>query len=1011
MTTKLTNEQALQHTLQQAITAHQDDKLEDAEALYRSILKVYPQHPDANHNLGVLAVSLNQFETALPLLKTALECYPDQEQFWLSYIDALIKAKQFDNARTALNQGKYFEFSSKKLEALEAQLAQTSESTFNQINPDHIRSPSQIEVNALLEHYQTGQYDQAENLAKTIILKYPDYQLSWKILGTILQQTGRLQESLTAHQRAVEISPNDTQALNNLAVTLQELGRLEEAEASLRKAIAISPGYAEAYNNLGNTLQELDRLEEAQVSYNQALAIKPEYADILYNLGNALQKLGMFEEAERNYKKVIAIKPDLAIAHNNLGVTLGELGRLHDAEKCYIQALKIKPEYADAYYNFGVTLQELGRLEEAETNYRKAISITPEYVLAYNNIGVILQEMGRLKEAEASLRKAIAIKPDYAEALNNLAVTLQELGRLEEAEASLRKLIAIKPDYAEALNNLAVTLQELGRLEEALTVVIQSISIKPIVEAKNLFIEITKRIISIQSGNNFLAQFVTMALLEPWGRPAELMSFSCTLLKSNKEFGHLLNHFKDKDYQISYDKNLFSFISKGEFITNPLLSAMLSSAPIPDAEIELFLTALRHQLLQETQALTMKEVKTEIATLYCSLAQQCFINEYVYFQTPQEIECSQRMRDRLTKAIEDQQEIPALLVISVACYFPLHSVSGSKNLLYQNWSDDVKDVLKQQIQEPLEELNLHESLAVLTDITNQVSLTVQNQYEENPYPRWIRIPLDSNKKFLNSYIHKKFPLSSFRRLDNDKKLNILVAGCGTGQHSIDVSQLFMGAKILAVDLSKASLAYAMRKTAELDINSIYYAQADLLNLATIGQTFDVIESTGVLHHLENPFAGWKILISLLRPHGLMKIGLYSEVARRHIVRVHDRISKSGIGSSHQEIREYRKHLLWSVNSDDYGFITKTIDFFSISTCRDLLFHAQEHRMNLKVLDKFIIENDLNFLGFVTNSSIKNSYKKRFPNDPSATDLNNWHIYEKENPDTFTTMYQFWVQKK
>ncbi len=1011
MATKLTNEQTLQQTLQQAITAHQDGKLEDAEALYRSILGISPQHPDANHNLGVLAVSLNQLETALPLLKTALECYPDQGQFWLSYIDALIKAKQFNNARILLNQGKYSGFAGEKLDALEAQLAQTSESSFNQINLDQIRSPSQIEVNVLLEHYRTGRYDQAENLAKTITLKYPDYQLSWKILGAILVQTGRLQESLAAHHRAVEISPKDIQALNNLAVILQKLGRLEEAEASLRKAIAISPGYSETYNNLGNTLQELGRLEEAKVSYNQALAIKPGYAIFLYNLGNALHKLGMLEEAETNFKKVISIKPDLAIAHNNLGVTQHQLGQLNNAEQCYIQALKIKPEYAEAFYNFGVTLQELGRLEEAETNYKKAISITPEYVIAYNNLGTTLQELGRPEEAEASLRKAIAIKPGYADAINNLAVTLQELGRYEEAEACLRKAIAINPGYAEAYNNLGNTLKELGRLEEALTVVIQSISIKPIVEAKNLFIEITNRIITIQSWNQSLAQFATMALLEPWGRPGRLMPFCCTLLKSDKKFGQLLNYFKDNDNQTSYDKNLFSFLSKGEFDTTSLLSAMLTTSPIPDSEIEFFLTALRYHLLQEAQTLTRKEGQIEITALYCSLAQQCFINEYVYFQTPHEIECSHRMRDRLTEAIEDQQEIPALLVISVACYFPLHSISGAKNLLYQNWTDGVKNVLKQQIQEPLEELNLQESIAVLTDIDNQVSLTVQNQYEENPYPRWIRISLDSNQKFLNSYIHKKFPLSSFRRLVKDKNLDILVAGCGTGQHSIDVSQTFRGARILAVDLSKASLAYAMRKTAELDINSIYYAQADLLNLATLGKTFDVIESAGVLHHLENPFVGWEILLSLLRPNGLMNLGLYSEVARRDIVKVRDQISKTGIDSSPQAIRNYRKHLHWSENSDKYGTTTKTIDFFSISTCRDLLFHVQEHRMNIKILANFIYEHDLNFLGFTINSSLKNSYLKRFPNDPSATDLNNWYIYEDENPDTFISMYQFWVQKK
>jgi hypothetical protein len=98
------------------------------------------------------------------------------------------------------------------------------------------------------------------------------------------------------------------------------------------------------------------------------------------------------------------------------------------------------------------------------------------------------------------------------------------------------------------------------------------------------------------------------------------------------------------------------------------------------------------------------------------------------------------------------------------------------------------------------------------------------------------------------------------------------------------------------------------------------------------------------------------------------------------------------------------------DTDGLGMATSSSDFFSTSACRDLLFHVQEHRMTLPVLSDFLKENDLNFLGFEIDSSVTRSYKNRFPNDPSATDLKNWHIYEEENPDTFKSMYQFWIQK-
>ena len=961
----------IEQALQQAVEAHRAGKLQDAEALYRAILQAQPKHPDANHNLGVLAVSLNKAELSLPLFKTALEANSKQVQYWISYVDALIKTNQLEIAKSVLEEGKTLGLANERVDAFEAQLtaravvetpesilqkqsssftqqhkkvlAKKKSSSSKQTNPHHARRPSEVEVNALLEHYHKGRYDLAENLANTITHKYPDHQFSWKVLGAVFKQTGRLQESLIANQRAVALSPNDAEAHSNLGITLKNLGRLDDAAASYGKAIAIKPAHADAHSNLGNTLKELGRLEDAAASYSKAIAIMP--------------------------------------AH------------------------------AEAHYNLGLTLHELGRLEDAAASYNKAIAIKPAYAEAHGNLGLTLHELGRLEDAAASYSKALAIKPEQAEAHSNLGLTLHELGRLEDAAASYSKAIAIKPAYAEAHSNLGITWKALGRLKDAFVSATKSIEIKPTVEAKGLFMDLTKTL-SIHTWDQSLAQLVTTALLDPWGRPSDLMPFACRLLRGDKELVDILNQSEDDDGRASYDESVFDSIVEKEFVASSLLGAMLSSSHIPDAEIEIFLTSLRRHLLKVAASVVLNEVETkEVAALYCSLAQQCFINEYVYFQTQEEIERSHQLLSQLMKALDDKQNIPAVWVISVACYFPLYSVKGAEKLLHQTWSDDVKSVLKQQLEEPLKELNLRASIGVITRIENQVSLAVQGQYEENPYPRWVRLPKESRKKLLNVFMQGKFPLSPFRRLVDDRNPEILIAGCGTGQHSIGTSQLIKGARILAVDLSMASLAYAKRKTAELDIEFIEYAQADLLKLASLGRTFDVIESSGVLHHLENPFDGWEVLLSLLRPYGLMRLGFYSEIARRDIVRVRNTISSAGIGSSSQDIRDYRKDLLGLKKSENYGFATGNSDFFSTSECRDLLFHVQEHRMSLRTLDKYIKDNELTFLGFEIDSSVIQAYKKRFSNDKSATNLEQWHIYEEENPDTFIGMYQFYVQRK
>ena len=410
-------ELTIEQALQQGVAAHKAGKLQDAERLYRAILQSQSHHPDANHNLGLVAVSVNKADAALPLFKTALKANPKIEQFWLSYIDALIKENQFDNAKQVLKQAKKRDMAGDKLNALEAQLASLNK-------PENVISvsPSQTQLSSLLEHYQNGRIDDAEKLAVSITQEFPKHQFGWKVLGAVLKQTGRVNESLAASQKSVQLAPQDAEAHSNLGITLKELGRLDEAEASYKQAIVLKPDYAEAHSNLGSTLKELGRSDEAEASYKQAIVLKPDFAEAHSNLGTTLKELGRLDEAEASYMQAIVLKPDYAEAHSNLGITLKELGRLDEAEASYKQAIVLKPDYAEAHSNLGNTLKERGRLDEAEASYKQAIVLKPDFAEAHNNLGITLKESGRLDEAEASYKQAIVLKPDYAEAHRHLAL-------------------------------------------------------------------------------------------------------------------------------------------------------------------------------------------------------------------------------------------------------------------------------------------------------------------------------------------------------------------------------------------------------------------------------------------------------------------------------------------------------------------------------------------------------------------------------------------------------------
>ena len=368
-------ELTIEQALQQGVAAHKEGKLEDAERLYRAILQTQPAHPDANHNLGVLAVSVNKADAALPLFKTALEANTKIEQFWLSYIDALIKEKQFDNAKQVLEEGKKIGLVGDKVDALEAQLKTITQSALPK-SPEKKKSltlkekrkkiaeskqqkkqaksgntsgvsPSESQLDNLLEHYQNGRLSEAEKLAISITQEFPKHQFGWKVLGAVLKQTGRVIDSLIVMQKSVQLAPQDAAAHSNLGVTLKELGRLDEALASYTQAIALKPDFAEAHSNLGNTLHDLGRLDEAEASCKQAIALKPDYAEAHYNLGIFLfesRKYNLaaeqFELCDTRKGKLYAIKCsyfhdkesvfyekfDLLVNQGEVNAAIGSLG-------------------------------------------------------------------------------------------------------------------------------------------------------------------------------------------------------------------------------------------------------------------------------------------------------------------------------------------------------------------------------------------------------------------------------------------------------------------------------------------------------------------------------------------------------------------------------------------------------------------------------------------------------------------------------------------------------------
>lgn len=362
---------SIDEALQRGVAAHKAGKLQNAERLYRAILQLQPAHPDANHNLGILAVSLDKVEVALPLFKKAIETNPTIEQFWLSYIDALVRGRHFDTAKHAFNKAKEQGIDRGKLKVLEVGLPKIRQGdSFTKTLPIKNQTlsgsiPSEEEMNNLLKHYQNRELDDGEKLALSLTLRFPEYQPVWTLLGAILKAANRIEEAIAAGEKAVQLGPSDALAHYNLGVMLGELQRFDSSEAAYRKAISLNPNFVEAQFNLGNVLKESGRLKEAEESFRQSIALKPGYAEAYNNLGTTLQGLKNFKEAEASYRKAISIKADYVEAYCNLGNTFQELGRLKEAEEVYRQSIALKKDYAEAHNKLGKALMRGGRHREA----------------------------------------------------------------------------------------------------------------------------------------------------------------------------------------------------------------------------------------------------------------------------------------------------------------------------------------------------------------------------------------------------------------------------------------------------------------------------------------------------------------------------------------------------------------------------------------------------------------------------------------------------------------------
>ena len=424
---------------------------------------------------------------------------------------------------------------------------------------------------------------------------------------------------------------------------------------------------------------------------------------------------------------------------------------------------------------------------------------------------------------------------------------------------------------------------------------------------------------------------------------------------------------------------------------DPLFQAVLRRSVNVDVDLELLLRGLRRRFvldLEQGSGLAPRHLP-----LLTTLVEQCFNNEHVFYEDEQESRIVQALESRLLQTLlPGRLSTFAVDILVFALYRPLTQGPLSDRLAglpMHAFAPELRDTFSRILFEPLEEVRLMAQIPSFGALDRTGSVAVRAQYEDNPYPRWFSL---GTSRSLAQALKRKDPNFSWPASFPSAGLQILVPGCGTGQHPLSIAAANPGAQVLAVDLSRRSMGFALRMARKLGIRNVSFLHCDLLDLPRLGRQFHHIDCVGVLHHLEDPLAGWRALNEVLLPGGTMKVGLYGKVARMQVSIMRKEIQRLGVQAEPAAMKLFRHQML---TEPEYEHLLKRLaglDFFYLSGFRDLLFHVIEHQYTVSEIKDILERLNFRFIGFEAHQLLR-KYRELFPGDPALTSLANWRKFE------------------
>ena len=588
-------------------------------------------------------------------------------------------------------------------------------------------------------------------------------------------------------------------------------------------------------------------------------------------------------------------------------------------------------------------------------------------------LGTLALKSGSFEAAEKALSVAVKANKKDASIRYNYGIALQQLGYIDEAAREFSEALAIKPSFINAAKLLSGLLRRFN-IEEP----------------------------DILNPSGMIASLNTDSIDKQPLVDTAIQSF----LRKN-DIAEALKLMSEKQVDRAVEK-LIAKKTSHTFKDNLFLEA-LANGKNTNSELEELLTKIRHYILVNIPPSRMVEDRSIFPFILC-LIQQCHENQYVWNTNKIEQEKLAKLNISKGQLIENNSD-EIWKLIQQLLYVPLYETVLA-DLSIEKISKIKPKILSGFISKLLEsrqkEAELAKTIKSFSPLIDQTSEKVSKQYEKSPYPQWTSLQIvnhEAVKKSLTAF-YKPEQLEFM-----EKPFQVLIAGCGTGQQAIRAASAYgENAQVTAIDLSMASLSYAKRMAQEYNIENIDFIHMNILDVEKLDLQFDVIECIGVLHHMAEPYRGWKALINKLQPHGLMYIGLYSQISRQNIIALRNEDNYPNPGCSDDDARAYRANIRARADGELGTELLISEDFYALNEFRDLVLHESEQQMTIPQIESFLNENNLKFKGFTLDPIIKDEFSSRFQDDQLPGNLKNWDIMEKDQTNLFDGMYVFWCER-